>query len=127
MAESDKSTDVASHLGAQPRSFPFARRTGQLGKARLALALVMLGGAAVWVSHQFMEHDWWMTLDLAGVAVFLVGLIWLARSVVCPSCNAKLCWMAMNGKAKGLAALEACPRCGYKPPPTPEELAHDGR
>jgi hypothetical protein len=69
-----------------------------------------------------MKHDWWLTLDLSGVTVGLSGFVWWARSVVCPTCGAKLWWMAMNGKAKGIATTESCPRCGYKPPSTSEEL-----
>jgi hypothetical protein len=97
-----------------------------LGKSWFAQALVIAGGAAIWLSHRFMEHDWWITLDLAGVAIAFIGFVCWARSVVCPSCGAKLWWMAMNGKAKGLTAMEACPRCSYKPPPTPEELIQGG-
>jgi hypothetical protein len=107
---------------ARGRSYPFLRRTGQLRRSQVAQLLVIVGGAAIWASHQFMKHDWWMTLDLAGVVVGLTGFIWWARSVVCPNCGVKLWWMFMNGKAKGMAAIESCPRCGYKPPPTDEEL-----
>src|SRR5438046_1368251 len=121
------SDNSAREPGAPIRTFPFARRTGQLGESWLAQALVVVGGAAIWLSHRFMEHEWWMTLDLAGVAIALIGVICWARSVVCPSCGAKLWWMAMNGKAKRLSAMEACPRCGYRPPPTPAEVTQGGR
>jgi len=85
--------------------------------------LVILGGAAIWLSHQFMNRDWWITLDLAGVAVSLGGFVWWARSVVCPNCGAMPWWMAMNGKASGMSVMDTCPRCGFRPPPVPDELS----
>jgi hypothetical protein len=69
-----------------------------------------------------MKHDWWLQLDLGALLIGLVGFVWWARSVVCPICGARPSWMAMNGKASGLATMEACPSCGYKPPPTAEEI-----
>jgi len=40
---------------------------------------------------------------------------------VCPMCGAMPSWMAMYGKAKSLSTMDSCPRCGYKPPPMPDE------
>ena len=81
----------------------------------------MTGGGLIWVSHQFMEQPWWMTLDFVGLGLFVVGFVWWARCVVCPMCRAMPSWMAMNGEAKGLSTMDSCPRCGYTPLPIPGE------
>src|SRR5439155_2688606 len=83
MSEPNGPPETNTDRAVALRSFPFARRTGQLGKSWLAQALVILGGVAIWISHQFIEHDWWMTLDFAGLVLGLVGFIWWARSVAC--------------------------------------------
>jgi hypothetical protein len=113
-------TSVDEHL--RHSGAPMLRRTGQAWKLRLWLILVGFGGGITLLGGQSLRSSWGPALLFGGMLLSASTFAWGAWSIACPRCGAKLWWLAMNGH-EALGRREDCIRCGYTPPPLPDERA----
>ena len=92
----------------------FLEKTGQSWKINslVVIAVVILAGSAFIPYH---GHAWvWVALVSAGV--YLGLFTWVAASVRCPRCGARLFWKAVCerpilGSLAWLESLPVCPVC----------------
>lgn len=105
-------------------------RTGQAGKAVIALGGLILGGAISLLPLQFFGEPASTPAVLVklGAALFSLGCFFYGcRAIRCPACGARWVWDAVSGRAVNawLASLlrtPNCPSCGHpdrrRPPNT---------
>ena len=104
----------------------FVGRTGQMKRMGTGVALMVIG-AAVMLSPmpQFLaitRPETFGLLLFGGIAITLIGFLWLSLLIRCPSCRAKLFWRAVSQAQQALwfrALMQTdCPACGYTPSPS---------
>jgi predicted RNA-binding Zn-ribbon protein involved in translation (DUF1610 family) len=112
----------AQHSGRSiSRGAPMLRRTGQAWKLQLWLVLLAAGGGLTFIGGQGFQSSWGPKALFGGMVLGIGAFAWGAWSIACPRCGAKLWWLAMNGK-HALGQREDCIKCGYAPPPLPNEV-----
>lgn len=107
----------------RPTPVPLVVASGQVWKLYCALAIMIAAGVVMVLSAgsagRFGISGVGM-LDTLGSALIVLGaLAWLAWSVRCPSCGAKLVWLSLRQASAGESLTKvfeavSCPRCGHR-------------
>lgn len=112
-------------------------RTGQAGKAVIALGGLILGGAIALLPIVGEAVSTRAALVKFGAALFSLGCFFYGcRAIRCPACGTRWVWDAVSGRAASawLASLlrtPNCPSCGHpdrrRPPTAVPVGGHGGK
>lgn len=96
------------------------KKTGQWWKARLGFYIMIFGGLLMSVGEYlpwFVEHDAAQFMQVSGMLIGLLGMIFLFIAIRCPYCKARWIWIFASKRkvvqrwGGGLFAHETCPEC----------------
>lgn len=99
----------------------FVKRSGQTWKFWVFLILLFIGFVLILpalTSSRRLDDDIAIVLLLAGLALHIGNMVWLAIAIRCPKCRASLGWHAIRRRDANtwlfwLLQSEKCPACGF--------------